>query len=279
VLVGKRRKLWVIIDPEAPNVRQISSSVGIASHRSIANAPEGTYFLAEDGVYLTNGSTLKRLSDPIRPLLDAIARVNLGNCAGAYYNGHYYLSIPSGVPGNVLKLTLDYDTVLGSWWKHDFGMNQFANWHPYGTGFAVPGLYGTNAQAPIVSQCFVPGYLQDDDTNHVAHNFTWAWRGPWQSPSFYRRRLYPSTWYRKRLRQIRIEGFGTVDYSLCKDFITTETVIRANCLTGASPVPEADIFSLGVARAFSQVFSATSNTQDEVLGYTLALTDRVDRWD
>jgi hypothetical protein len=92
--------------------------------------------------------------------------------------------------------------------------------------------------------------------------------------------MYPSTWYRKRLRQIRIDGFGTVDYSLAKDFITTEALIRANCFSGgSSPVVQADIFSLGVARAFSQVFSATSNTQDEVLSYTLALTDRVDRWD
>jgi hypothetical protein len=130
-----------------------------------------------------------------------------------------------------------------------------------------------------------------------------VWRGPWQSPSFYRRRLFPSVWYRKRLRQIRLEGFGTVDYYLSKDFITTETLIRQNCFPGTLggpstfggggtfggpgtfggsqvvPVGQAQVYSLGVARAFSQVFSSTSNTQDEVLGYTLALTERVDRWD
>jgi hypothetical protein len=113
--------------------------------------------------------------------------------------------------------------------------------------------------------------------------------------------MYPSTWYRKRLRQIRLEGFGTVDYYLAKDFVTTEALIRQNIFPGTlqglttfggpgvfggagtfgggGPVGRADFFSLGVAHAFSQVFSATSSTQDMLLAYTLALTDRVDRWD
>jgi hypothetical protein len=297
VVVFKPRKTYVIINPgsiiqgDTLNIRRVSDSIGCVADRSISSGTLGTYFLSEGrGVYVTNGSTVKPVSDKILPLVQA-AGVQAANAAGFYFSGHYYLSIASTGSGPN-DLTLDYDELLGSWWKHSFGSNELVAWHPAG----VAGLYSAKSTGPILDQCFVPNVHQDN-----GQGFTWVWKGPWQSPSFYRRRMYPSTWYRKRLRQIRIEGFGTVDYYLAKDFIATESLIRQNLFPGTltagqtfggpgqfagtglfgggAPIGEADVFSLGVARAFSQVFSATSNTQDEVYGYTLALTDRVDRWD
>ena len=305
VLVCKPRKSYVIIAPgsgavingvgDTPNIRNLSDSVGCVADRSIATGAAGTYFLSEGrGVYVTNGSKLTPTSDKILPILQGIGN-QLQNACGFYFAGHYYLSIAStGAAPN--DITLDYDEILGSWWKHSFGSSELVAWHPS----TVAQLYSAKSTAAIVDQCFTPGVNVDNGVP-----FTWAWKGPWQSPSFYRRRMYPSTWYRKRLRQIRLEGFGTVDYYLAKDFVATESLIRANCFPttilnpstfggggtfggsgalggtfgGGAPVGEAEVFSLGVARAFSQVFSATSNTQDEVLSYTLALTDRVDRWD
>jgi hypothetical protein len=292
VAVFKPRKAYVITDPATQSVRRLSDSIGCVSNRSITAGALGTYFLSEGrGVYVTNGSTLTPISDKVLPLLTPIAG-QAQNAAGFYFNGHYYLSVASqGAAPN--DLTLDYDEILQSWWKHSFGSNELVAWHPGG----VPQLYSAKSTGAIVDQCFAPNVTQDNGAN-----FTWVWRGPWQSPSFYRRRMYPSTWYRKRLRQIRLEGWGNVDYYLAKDFLLSESLIRQNCFPGTlsgqatfggpgmfagpiglfgggNPVGEADIFSLGVARAFSQVFSATSNTQDEVLAYTLALTDRVDRWD
>jgi hypothetical protein len=297
VVVFKPRKTYVIIAPgsivsgDNLNVRMLSDSIGCVANRSLASGSLGTYFLSEGrGVYVTNGSTLKPISDKVLPLLQ-IAAPQAANAAGFYFSGHYYLSIASTGSG-VNNLTLDYDEILGSWWKHSFGSNELVAWHPAG----VAQLFSAKSTAPILDRCFAPNVHQDN-----GQGFTWVWKGPWQSPSFYRRRMFPSTWYRKRLRQIRLEGFGTVDYYLAKDFITTETLIRQNVFPGTlagaqnfggpgtfagpglfgggAPIGQADIFSLGVARAFSQVFSATSNTQDEVYGYTLALTDRVDRWD
>lgn len=305
VLVCKPRKSYVIISPgsaavingvgDTPNVRNLSDSIGCVADRSIATGAAGTYFLSEGrGVYVTNGSKLTPISDKILPILQAVGS-QLSNACGFYFAGHYYLSIASqGAAPN--DLTLDYDEILQSWWKHSFGSNELVAWHPS----TVAQLYSAKSTAAIVDQCFAPNVYTDNGVP-----FTWAWKGPWQSPSFFRRRLYPSTYYRKRLRQIRLEGFGTVDYYLAKDFVATESLIRANCFPttilnpstfggggtfggsgalggtfgGGAPVGEAEVFSLGVARAFSQVFSATSNTQDEVLSYTLALTDRVDRWD
>jgi len=299
VAVWKPRKTYMIITPgsiaagDVLNLRRLSDSIGCVANRSIASGAGGTYFLSEGrGVYVTNGSKLTPISDKILPLISPVG-AQMSNAAGFYFAGHYYLSVASqGSAPN--DLTLDYDEILQSWWKHSFGSNELVAWHPAG----VAALFSAKSTAAVLDQCFVPNVMQDNGAN-----FTWVWRGPWQSPSFFRRRLYPSTYYRKRLRQIRLEGFGTVDYYLARDFLLNESLIRANCFPGTltglqpfgggggtfgsgsgvfgggGPVGKAELFSLGVANAFSQVFSATSSTQDEVLSYTLALTDRVDRWD
>jgi hypothetical protein len=152
-------------------------------------------------------------------------------------------------------------------------------------------LQSAKATAGIVDTCFVPGVNQDNGTN-----FQWVWRGPWQSPSYYRRRLFPTPYYRKRLRQVRFDGGGTVDFSLAKDFAAVETLIRPNVFLtsgntlfggpqsfggtqpfgGGGSVLRNRVYSLGVANAFSMVFSATSNTADSIDSYLLVLHDRVD---
>lgn len=292
VLVAKPRKLWVIADTAAPTTRQISDSIGCVAHRSLAQGPDGTFFLSEDrGVYLTNGSSLKPVSDLIQPTIDQ-GGPTLSQAASIYFAGHYYLSaqlLGSGFNDTVL----DYDTTMGSWWKHSFGSNQFAVWHINN----VAALYSAKGADKIVDQCFVAGTLFDN-----GNQFPWAWRGPWQSPSWTprHRRVGPTPYYRKRLRQIRITGAGTVDVSLAKDFAITESLVRANFL-GTAPVADtwanpasnwaADsapwagggaitrnrAHSLGVADAFSIVFSALSSTADSVTSYTLMLEDRKDQ--
>jgi hypothetical protein len=252
------------------------------------NASEGTYFLSEDrGVYLTNGSGLKPISDQIQPTIDAIDGQRT-QTAAVYFNGHYYLSCAgSGTGAN--DTTLDYDVTLNSWWRHTFGSNQFAIWHPIGSAQ----LFSAKATGAIIDRAFDAGVNQDNGTN-----FQWRWAGPWQSPSYYRRRLFPTPFYRKRLRQVRCDGLGTVDFSLAKDFASTESLIESDVFgAGATPttwaggglwadpsflwagslgIAREKLFSLGVANAFSVVFSSTANTPDQVTSFLLVLHDRKD---
>lgn len=148
--------------------------------------------------------------------------------------------------------------------------------------------------AAIVDTCFVPGVNVDNGSP-----FTWRWAGPWQSPSFYRRRLFPTPYYRKRLRQFRCDGAGTVDFSLATDFAQVESLIQSNVFGagatsglwggsgnwagtdgtawgGAALLSRARAYSLGVANAFSIVFSSTSTTADSIDSYLLILHDRKD---
>jgi len=286
VLVAKPRKIWVLIDPATASTRRISDNVGIVAHRSLAVGPEGTYFLAEDrGVYLTNGTKLTPISDKLQPTIDSV--VTRANAAGQYFNGHYYLSV--GLSGSTNDTTLDWDATLGSWWRHTIASNQFDVWHPTGTAQ----LYSAKSSSAIVDQCFVPATYQDNGAN-----FTWYWRGPWQSPTFYRRRRFPTPYFRKRLRQLRVEGSGQVDFSLAKDFTPTETLWKSDVFSytvgtdnfagtgnfgdastvfgGSVSMGQGRFYSLGVARAFSVVMSGTTNVPAMVNEYELLIHDRKD---
>lgn len=286
----KRHKTFLVTDSNTGANRRISDSVGCASPRSIATGPGGMFFLSDErGVYEFDGRKLTPLSDDIQPNIDAIVTNQKQNATGYFYQGHYYLSICNS--GSTNNQTLDWDSTLNSWWLHSFASNQFAQWHPPVT---TPGLYSAQPGAAIVDQCLVPNTFTDN-----AAAMTWVWRGPWQSPSFYRRRRFPTPYFRKRLRQMRVMGQGTVNLSIAKDFTVTETLWKSNLFTpvgatvfGAadgsvfggdsnlfgdySPLQSARAYSLGVAQAFSIVFGATSSTLDRVDLYELQLTDRRD---
>lgn len=291
VLVCKPRKLWILVDTATATARRLSDNVGCVAHRTIASGPAGTYFLAEDrGVYLTNGTKLTPISDKIQPTLDSVSAGLRSQAAGTCFNAHYYLSLP--ITSTTNDTTLDWDEKLQSWWKHSFGSNQFALWHQ---SSGVPSLYSAKATGAKVDQCFAPNIFQDNGAN-----FQWVWRGPWQSPTFYRRRRFPTPYFRKRLRQLRLDGSGTVDFSLAKDFTSAETLIRSDVFNYSSAgtgnwagsgnfgaadgsvyggpfmLTRARAYTLGVANAFSVVFSATSNTADTVDSYVLMMTDRRD---
>lgn len=289
ILVCKARKLYVITDFNTGDARRLSDNIGCISHRSIAQAPEGTYFLAEDrGVYLTNGSKITPISDLIQPTIDSIQQ--RGTAAAAYINGHYYLSVDMSDGLGVNDTVLDFDSALNSWWLHTFGSSQFAIWHP--TGSAQ--LFSAKASGgAIVDKCFVPGTYTDNGTA-----FKWWWRGPWQSPTFYRRRRFPTPYFKKNFRQIRYDGSGTVDFSLATDFAGNEVLQTPNAFGTQAPsnfgasdgstfgglgtfgdfpsITRARNYSLGVHDAISVVFSATSQTADTVTSYVLMVTDRKD---
>jgi hypothetical protein len=107
VLVFKPNKCWVVYDLDTGANRRISVGAGCVSHRSIAESPYGAFFLTKDqGVMTCDGQKVKRMSEPVEPLLLALAPAQRQNAAATWFNGHYYLSISQG--GGVNDLTLDY---------------------------------------------------------------------------------------------------------------------------------------------------------------------------
>jgi hypothetical protein len=254
VLVFKRSKTYVIRDTETGANQRLSNTTGCVAHRSISEAPNGTYFLTADkGVYVTNGTWMEKVSEKIDPTVANIVAAQRGNAAGTFLNDHYYLSVSTS--GTQNNLTLDYDTISKSWWFHSNTANQFARWRP-GAGIE---LYAAQAGAAIVDKCYVPGVTQDNGVNFTAY-----WVSSWIT--------FDQPYRHKRIRGIHVDGTGVLDAYIAKDFTLSQTLVKSDVFTysgatstfgGAGTFGGDGIFgdtpteserlmpTLGVARAFS----------------------------
>jgi hypothetical protein len=205
LLVFKNRKTYVLTDPTSGAYRPISSSVGCVAPRSVVETTQGTFFLSEDlGVCVTDGSTIRTVSDKIEPLLQGVANsqpLNITKAAACYFEDSYYLSIPYESSTN--SITLEYNLSTGSWWKHTLTSNQYALLDPQGT----PKLYAAHAQSRQIDRLFVPDVYYDGDPTDPVSCY---WKGPywaWGQPHL-----------NKRINQMRIDGKGDWTASMAETF-------------------------------------------------------------
>lgn len=277
ILVFKEDKAWVIYNLDTGANRPLGEGVGCIGHRSLAETPQGTFFLGRDGVYRTDGSAVRKASEPVRPTLEQASAAGLVNAAAAYFDDHYYLSFArsSGDPDR----TLDLDLAGGSWWLHTLACSQ---WATFDTG-TRPELFGAGPTA--VLRCFVDGERRDSGA---------LFAGYWAS-SFHH---FKTPALRKRVRQVHFDGSGFIEFSIARDFATVEETLRSldseaadgffgvadglslfgvadgTIYGGLSTVAEARAFSLGVARAWSVRFGNAVDRGFEIDSYSMALTPR-----
>jgi hypothetical protein len=279
VMVFKNEKAFTVYDLDTGANRRLSTNVGCAAHRSIAESPQGLFFLTPDrGVYATDGVNLRKVSDRITPTLDAVTASARANAAGVFLNDHYYLSVSTG--GATNNLTLDYDFNAGSWWAHSNAANQWATWRPAG-GLE---LYAVQAAAAVVDKSYVPGLLQDNGVNFTAY-----WRSPWIA--------FQEPYVRKRVRQMHMDGRGVVDVYVSRDFRSGDELLGASVFQLPIPTSFGDatttfggtgvfgdaasqdqrVFpTLGVGRSFSVLVQGASNNDLEVDSMSLFIQRRKD---
>jgi hypothetical protein len=213
VLVFKKHKVFVVYDLNTGASRRLTTNIGCVSHRSIVETPMGTIFLAENGVYMTNGSTVELISDQITPTILALSGTN--RATADYYRNHYYLSSPND------GVFLDFDLALKSWWKHSLAsgsVNDFAGRF----NSSIEEFYCVSGGK--LGQMFV-GW-QD-----FGSSYTWKWAGPWLAPG-QARVVYPAV--RKRLRALRVDGNGTATMTLSTDFDATERSVTPQNADGTA---------------------------------------------
>jgi hypothetical protein len=231
VLVFKKHKVFVVYDLNTGASRRLTTNIGCVSHRSIVETPMGTVFLAENGVYITNGSTVELVSDQITPTITALSSTNL--TVADFYRNHYYLSSPAD---NVI---LDYDLGLKSWWKHTLASGAVYDFTSRFNNSTEEFLCVSGGK---VGQLFVPGVYQD-----FGSSFTWKWSGPWLAPG-QAREVYPAV--RKRLRALRVDGNGTATLTLSTDFNAAE---RAATPQDADGTPRASLFGTTSGTTFGPI--------------------------
>jgi hypothetical protein len=218
LLVFKAHKTWVVHNLDTGENRKLSDTIGCVANRSIVETAAGTFFLtADQGVYLTNGSTLSEASYKVRPTILAINPAQRENAAGAYFNNHYYLSYASGTSSTPNR-TLDYDAQLKSWWLHDLTGNQWVPWEPVAGEvflYTIPPV----AKAGVV-KAFDPTVYTDSGANFAGNGTLGAfWLSSWEPFAYYvfRHRL-KAPFLKKRVRQIFFNGEGQIIPSVYKNF-------------------------------------------------------------
>lgn len=299
LLVFKESKVYAIydFDPElGPLYRTISANIGACSHRAIVETPRGTFFLSADkGVWKTDGTSISLVSKDVGPSF-ALLAANRSRASAAYFNDHVYFTFASSASSGANDVTMDYDTQVESWWKHDNAVRDLAVWRS--SSSAAAKLYGVrvatrNAVSAGVDQLFVEGLKTD-----IGLPFTTRWVSAWhqmKTPAL-----------RKRIRRVVFDGTGTVQASISLDFAPTWIQYASFAATGdvaytfgdaaapnfgSDPAPfgggntstTAAIYGVGgsvdagrraVGRAISVRFESTSTNGLGVNSYTIAFTRR-----
>jgi hypothetical protein len=210
LVVFKPRKVYVVYDPITGANRQVSHEIGCIAPRSIVQTPIGLLFLSEDqGVCVTDGETVKPISEEIEPDLREVASspTTAALAAGILDGERYQLSISLG--GTQNDHTLEYDLQNKSWWLHDCASNQFALLDPGGT----PQLYSADPSAARVDRAFVAGTFADHGAAYVGGSY---WASPWRAWGVGGGGADPHV--TKRINEIRIDGVGNWDAYVATDF-------------------------------------------------------------
>lgn len=283
LVVFKPSKMWVVFDLDTGANRPIGENVGCVAHRSIVETPVGTFFLGKDAVYRASQSSVVPVTaGRLTPLIVAIPAGKRDLAAGGWWNGHYYLSIPSASSATVNDLTLDFDSVHESWWLHSLAEAEWATWEQG----AASVLYGARPDASkIVDRAFVAGVLQDGAANFTAF---------WKSPFF----TFKDLVRRKRVRMVHFDGKGHVQVSVATDFSQQAAQLADVDFSGGVDglfgtndgtvfgnddgsvfgqvldVDDARILNPGVARAWSVIVGNSTADDFEIESVNFALTGR-----
>lgn len=279
VVVFKRDKAWTIYNLDTGANRPLGQGVGCVAHRSIAETPIGTLFLSEHGIYSTDGNGVRLVSQLVDPVIKGASAAQVQNAAGWFFDQHYYLSFARS--GSDPDRTLDLDMELDSWWLHSNVCGH--EWATLDVG-SGPELFC--AGPSTVLRAFVEGELRDDGA---------VFLGYWASAFHH----FGQPALRKRVRRLHFDGQGYIDVYSAADFRSEDTLEGTADLTGddgewevddgslwgvddgsvfggSGDVEEAEVYTLGVARAWSFKFGNETAEPFEIHSYTAAINWRKD---
>lgn len=279
VLVFKRDKAWVVTDLDVGANRPLGKGVGCVAHRSIQETIHGTLFLARDGVYATDGSSVNKLTDKVQPTVEAALPAEISHAAGFYFDHHYYLSFArsAGDPDR----TLDFDMDRQSFWLHSGVCGH--QWAQLDVGAGME-LFCAGPAAML--RCFVDGQTTDSGALFL---------GFWASAFLH----FGQPGLRKRFREVRFDGAGLIDFYYTPDFTAGDVYAKTADLRGdpglfgvddgslwgvddgsvyggTATVSQAKAPSLGVARSLSMKFGNQTADPFEVDSFTVAMQWRRD---
>lgn len=111
LVVFKRNAVFVLYGTSPSNytLRQVRQYTGCVDFRSIVVSEEGTYFASQLGYELFDGTTFKKLSNPVEEIWNPLALA--GVCSGSV--NHAYV-VASPLPNNYLYVALGTDATTAN---------------------------------------------------------------------------------------------------------------------------------------------------------------------
>lgn len=280
LLVFKAHKIFIVYDLDTGANRPLSTSIGLTAAKTIQNTPYGTVFIATDGhMYLTDGSTLNKLSDVVDDTGYATIQQTAGpafrdtpSLCGVYYNNHYYINRFNSVS----QYCLDYNFDTKTWWRHSNSFNA-ATIFTASTQF-VSKLYtsvsNTGGSLSPVVRCMyeanvADGFIKDGTSTYQAQLTSIP-----LAPAFIRRKIVQNYTVRRRYHAIRGYVTGTVDLTTFLNRtapVTTQASYSA--VTNTLPVT---VYSLGVAYSLTVKWDSTNANTWRISPWAIYTQPRAD---
>lgn len=115
LIVGKTNTIQKAYTQGAPSTWQVSdpfSTIGSPAPNSAQTTPLGIIYLSRDGLYVFDGNSSKKISDPVTEEINDILSSNISETVGIYSNSQYrlaYTSAGSGSTANNRVLVYDFN--------------------------------------------------------------------------------------------------------------------------------------------------------------------------
>jgi hypothetical protein len=259
LLVFKEESDYRVSDPATINYSMLSPTHGASGPLCVALNGGLAAAICKRGITLLDGISLpKQVSSKLTPLFNP-TQLNLpvaGNWTANVKEDRFVFSLT--LAGSTLNnLTLEYHPAVGWIVPHAFGMQDFAN-YVSGTRKLLGAKIAANTHAAAF-EVFKGG---TDDGAAIAASFQTAW-------------IMPAGDTLSRLRRAIVRGRGNFQFETRRDFRASGKVrdfisapnagIWGTSYWGSSQwgTDELEVYrpfsSLGVARAFSYIFSQTSS--------------------
>ena len=101
----------------------IEGEIGCNSRRSIVKCNKRLYWYWSDGIYEYNGSSPRKVSQPVDDYIKAILYANRNLVASGSVGDFLYISIPYA--GNTNDVVLVFDTRIGKWYVESGNIDYF----------------------------------------------------------------------------------------------------------------------------------------------------------
>ena len=202
------------------NYRAVEAGVGLAAPQALCVAPDGVYFLADNGVYKTNGGLPTLVSSLIDPLFMggvpplyggyAINTSQISKARMAYHNLQVFLAVPTG-SASANDTVLMFDLRNQSWTVWNVPAAAMCQFEVTGS---QPDLMFAYASGANKIGRVSTGYTTDDGAN-IYSKIKVAFSDLGEDNH-------------KTIRESKVWGTGIVRFGIADDFATAENLAEVD---------------------------------------------------